>query len=69
MICAVGVVSLLSINESGHVHFNECSGVRGNLVSPSTPWTEGGLYWGYKVRLASSFGAVFTESPYPVSCV
>lgn len=36
----------------------------GTVVSPSTPRTEEGLYWGYSVRLASSFGAVFTQSPY-----
>lgn len=34
------------------------------MVSPSAPRTEQGLYWGYSVRLASSFGAVFTQSPY-----
>ena len=33
-------------------------------MSPSAPRTEQGLYWGYSVRLASSFGAVFTQSPY-----
>ena len=34
------------------------------VVSPSAPRTEQGLYWGYSVRLAPSFGAVFTQSPY-----
>ena len=33
-------------------------------MSPSAPRTEEGLYWGYSVRLASSFGAMFTQSPY-----
>ena len=33
-------------------------------MSPSAPRTEQGLYWGYTVRLATSFGAVFTQSPY-----
>lgn len=33
-------------------------------MSPSAPRTEQGLYWGYSVRLAASFGAVFTQSPY-----
>lgn len=33
-------------------------------MSPSAPRTEQGLYWGYSVRLAPSFGAVFTQSPY-----
>ena len=36
----------------------------GTVVSPSAPRTEQGLYWGYTVRLAPSFGAVFTQSPY-----
>ncbi len=36
------------------------------MVSPSTPRTEGGLYWGYRVRMAGTFGAVFTESPFKV---
>ena len=38
----------------------------GNVVSPSAPRQEAGLYWGYSVRLASSFGAVFTEAPHKV---
>lgn len=36
----------------------------GTVVSPAAPRTEQGLYWGYSVRLAPSFGAVFTQSPY-----
>ena len=36
----------------------------GTVVSPSAPRTECGLYWGYSVRVAPSFGAVFTQSPY-----
>ena len=36
----------------------------GMVVSPSAPRTKEGLYWGYSVRLASSFGAIFTQSPY-----
>jgi len=36
----------------------------GKVVSPSAPRTDSGIYWGYTVRLASSFGAVFTQSPY-----
>ncbi|XP_071097388.1 putative methyltransferase C9orf114 [Haliotis cracherodii] len=38
--------------------------IKGTVVSPSSPRTEAGLYWGYSVRLASSLGAVFTECPY-----
>ena len=40
----------------------------GEVVSPPTPRISCGLYWGYNVRLAHSFGAVFTESPYKVTC-
>ncbi|XP_029846303.2 putative methyltransferase C9orf114 homolog [Ixodes scapularis] len=38
---------------------------RGQAVSPSCPRTEGGLYWGYEVRLARSLGAVLAEAPHP----
>ncbi|XP_029372135.1 putative methyltransferase C9orf114 homolog [Echeneis naucrates] len=37
---------------------------KGVVVAPHVPRTEGGLYWGYTVRLASCLSAVFTESPY-----
>uniref|UniRef100_A0A3Q0QXD3 28S rRNA (uridine-N(3))-methyltransferase n=1 Tax=Amphilophus citrinellus TaxID=61819 RepID=A0A3Q0QXD3_AMPCI len=37
---------------------------KGVVVAPHVPRTEGGLYWGYGVRLASCLSAVFTESPY-----
>ncbi|XP_071321314.1 putative methyltransferase C9orf114 homolog [Trachinotus anak] len=37
---------------------------QGAVVAPHVPRTEGGLYWGYSVRLASCLSAVFTESPY-----
>ncbi|SPJ84193.1 uncharacterized protein FTOL_10710 [Fusarium torulosum] len=33
-------------------------------VHPAAPRTEGGYYWGYTVRKASSLSNVFTESPY-----
>lgn len=36
----------------------------GTVVSPSEPRTEKGLYWGYNVRLAQTFGAVFTQCPF-----
>lgn len=38
----------------------------GEVVSPSIPRVKSGVYWGYTVRFAHSFGAVFTESPYEV---
>ncbi|XP_071948322.1 putative methyltransferase C9orf114 [Antedon mediterranea] len=37
----------------------------GKVVSPSSPRSEAGLYWGYSVRLAPSLGAIFSQSPYP----
>ncbi|XP_047228116.1 putative methyltransferase C9orf114 homolog isoform X2 [Girardinichthys multiradiatus] len=37
---------------------------KGVVVAPHVPRTEGGLYWGYTVRLASCLSSVFTESPY-----
>ncbi|XP_066934305.1 putative methyltransferase C9orf114 [Clytia hemisphaerica] len=36
----------------------------GSVVSPTTPKESDNIYWGYSVRLANSFSAVFTESPY-----
>ncbi|KAH7261231.1 putative RNA methyltransferase [Fusarium redolens] len=33
-------------------------------VHPAAPRTEGGYYWGYTVRRATSLSNVFTESPY-----
>ena len=36
----------------------------GSVVSPTTPKEKDDIYWGYSVRLANSFSAVFTESPY-----
>ncbi|XP_073397132.1 putative methyltransferase C9orf114 homolog [Dendrobates tinctorius] len=35
--------------------------VKGIVVSPQQPRTEDGIYWGYRVRLASCLSAVFTE--------
>ncbi|KAI7861757.1 putative RNA methyltransferase [Spinellus fusiger] len=36
----------------------------GKVVSPKTPREKAGIYWGYTIRLASSFSRVITESPY-----
>nr|OQO32369.1 hypothetical protein B0A51_00428 [Rachicladosporium sp. CCFEE 5018] len=38
--------------------------LQGTAVSPDLPREEGGYYWGYSVRQASSLGAVFTECAY-----
>lgn len=35
-----------------------------SAVSPDAPREDGGYYWGYTSRLASSLSAVFTETPY-----
>ncbi|CAH2316309.1 Hypothetical predicted protein [Pelobates cultripes] len=37
---------------------------KGIVVSPQSPRTDGGLYWGYRVRLASCISSVFTECPF-----
>lgn len=34
------------------------------VVPPSDPRTKKGIYWGYTVRLAKTFGAVFTQCPF-----
>ncbi|XP_064650368.1 putative methyltransferase C9orf114 [Lineus longissimus] len=38
--------------------------LKGKVVAPSVPRTDGGLYWGYTVRIANTLGAVFAESPH-----
>lgn len=38
--------------------------LQGVVVAPSLPRRETGIYWGYTVRLATSLGQVFTQSPY-----
>ena len=37
---------------------------RGTVVAPSSPRVVHGIYWGYTVRLAPTFGSVFTQCPY-----
>ncbi|RXN34202.1 methyltransferase C9orf114-like protein [Labeo rohita] len=46
------------------LQFAEGKQCKGVVVAPHVPRTEGGLYWGYSVRLASCLSAVFTECPY-----
>lgn len=36
----------------------------GNVVSPTTPRDEDGIYWGYTTRMASSISAIFDECPF-----
>jgi predicted SPOUT superfamily RNA methylase MTH1 len=38
--------------------------LRGQVVAPSVPREESGLYWGYSVRSAPSLSSVFTKSPF-----
>ncbi|XP_070780292.1 putative methyltransferase C9orf114 homolog [Enoplosus armatus] len=49
------------LNKTQNQESKVCKGV---VVAPHVPRTEGGLYWGYSVRLASCLSAVFTESSY-----
>eukprot|EP00794_Sanderia_malayensis_P015660 gene15660-17240_t len=44
--------------------YSDESRVKGKIVSPSEPRLEEGTYWGYNVRFAQTFGAVFTQSPF-----
>ncbi|KAF6207184.1 hypothetical protein GE061_018423, partial [Apolygus lucorum] len=46
------------------VKLNPDGGNRGVAVSPREPRSTLGIYWGYEVRLAKSFSAIFTESPH-----
>ena len=45
-------------------HSNKKGVMKGTVVSPTTPRDEGGMYWGYTTRLASSINAIFEECPY-----
>lgn len=38
--------------------------IAAKVVSPKVPREKNGLYWGYNIRLASSFSRVMTECPY-----
>ncbi|OBZ87855.1 hypothetical protein A0J61_04095 [Choanephora cucurbitarum] len=38
--------------------------IAAKVVSPKVPREKAGLYWGYNIRLASSFSRVMTECPY-----
>ncbi|KAI8338265.1 putative RNA methyltransferase [Chlamydoabsidia padenii] len=38
--------------------------ISATIVSPKAPREKAGYYWGYHIRLASSFSRVITESPY-----
>ncbi|KAI8099629.1 putative RNA methyltransferase [Halteromyces radiatus] len=38
--------------------------ISATIVSPKVPREKAGLYWGYNIRLSSSFSRVITESPY-----
>lgn len=49
------------------VSYFEYAGKKLRAVSPSEPREKAGLYWGYSVRLAASFSAVFTECPFKVT--
>ena len=38
--------------------------IKGTIVSPAEPRTQGGLYWGYTTRLAATLSQVFTGCPH-----
>lgn len=38
----------------------------GQVIPQGSPKQHDGLYWGYKVRLASSLSAIWTESPHEI---
>ncbi|OQO00712.1 hypothetical protein B0A48_13203 [Cryoendolithus antarcticus] len=46
------------------LQYDSAKELLGTAVSPDLPREEGGYYWGYSVRQASSLGAVFTECAY-----
>ncbi|XP_074473855.1 putative methyltransferase C9orf114 homolog [Sebastes fasciatus] len=56
-----GLRVTVKLNTSQNQESKICKGA---VVAPHLPRTEGGLYWGYSVRLASCLSAVFTESTY-----
>ncbi|XP_031716141.1 putative methyltransferase C9orf114 homolog [Anarrhichthys ocellatus] len=56
-----GLRVTVKLNKTQNQESKMCKGV---VVAPHLPRTEGGVYWGYSVRLASCLSAVFTESPY-----
>ena len=58
-------------NLTWHVLSDRCSEahgkhLRGAVVSPGLPREKTGVYWGYNVRLAHTFGEVFTAAPFKV---
>ena len=52
-------VKLNSLKDGNNDH-----AIGGEAVSPELPREEGGYYWGYSVRQASSLSGIFTECPY-----
>lgn len=47
------------------LRFTDPDATNAECVHPDTPKVEGGYYWGYAVRKASSLSGVFTECPFP----
>ncbi|XP_034402676.1 putative methyltransferase C9orf114 homolog [Cyclopterus lumpus] len=56
-----GLRVTVKLNNTQKQESKLCKGV---VVPPHLPRTEGDIYWGYSVRLASCLSAVFTESPH-----
>lgn len=38
--------------------------MRGEIVAPTVPRSETGVYWGYTVRVAKTLSEIFSQSPY-----
>ncbi|XP_056147191.1 kynurenine--oxoglutarate transaminase 1 [Lampris incognitus] len=56
-----GLRVTVRLNKTQNKESRVCKGV---VVAPHVPRAEGGLYWGYNVRLASCLSDVFTEGPF-----
>jgi predicted SPOUT superfamily RNA methylase MTH1 len=48
-----------------HLSEQDCDSLGATACSSSLPREEGGYYWGYTVRRATSLSAVFSECEYP----
>lgn len=55
----------VNLPEGSTVSTSEGGPIVASAVTPSAPREEGGYYWGYNVRAASSLSAVITECTYP----
>jgi predicted SPOUT superfamily RNA methylase MTH1 len=54
----------VKLSESPQAKCNSYLDLTGEVVSPAAPRETRGLYWGYTVRVATSFTSLFSDSPY-----